>query len=56
MSDNVCFFSCEVSKDGSVDYQIKSEPFEAVVEWTRPDNFLKIQKSFIWLRQTRIYP
>lgn len=44
MSDNVCFFSCEVSKDGSVDYQIKSEPFEAVVEWTWLGDFSESPK------------
>lgn len=63
MSINVYLFSCEVSKDGSVDYQIKdvlwesfkNEPFDAVVEWTWPGNFLKIQKSGIWLRSTPIY-
>lgn len=38
----VYLFSCKVSKDGYVDYQIrivsqenlKSEPFNAIVEWT----------------------
>lgn len=42
MSNNVYLFTCEVSKDGYVDYQrkvvlqesLKSEPFDAIVEWT----------------------